>query len=247
MTKLLLLLFSGAKFGKVLLTSGSMLLSVVVYAFIFGWWYAVGFVLLIFVHEMGHYVAARRRGLDVGAPTFIPFVGAWIQLKDLPHDAETEAYVGLGGPLVGTIGALVCYFLARTYHSDLLLALSYSGFFLNLFNMIPLSPFDGGRITAVISPRLWLVGAPILVAMFFWRPSPLLILMALLAAPQVWKAIKFDRNAPENRVYYSVPAAKRWEYGFWYVGLIAFLATMSYDVHEMLQSVRVTHQGANAL
>ena len=61
------------------------------YALVFGWWYAVGFVLLIFVHEMGHYLAARQRGLDVGAPTFIPFVGAWIELKDMPHDVETEA------------------------------------------------------------------------------------------------------------------------------------------------------------
>src|SRR5262245_8185510 len=120
-----------------------MLLSVFVYAFIFGWWYAVGFVVLLLVHEMGHYVAARRRGLDVGAPTFIPFVGAWIELKQMPHDAETEAYVGFAGPLVGSLGALACYFLARNYDSDLLLALSYAGFFLNLFNLIPISPFDG--------------------------------------------------------------------------------------------------------
>jgi Zn-dependent protease len=105
--KLLLLLFSGLKFGKILTTSGTMLLSIAVYAWIFGWWYAVGFVVLMFVHEMGHYLAARQRGLDVGAPTFIPFVGAWIQLKDLPHDAETEAYVGLGGPLVGTGGGVL--------------------------------------------------------------------------------------------------------------------------------------------
>ncbi len=224
-----------------------MLISVVVYAFIFGWWYAVGFVALIFVHEMGHYLAARRRGLDVGAPTFIPFVGAWIQLKDLPHDAETEAYIGLAGPVVGTLGALACYFFARSYNSDLLLALSYSGFFLNLFNLIPLSPFDGGRVTAVISPKLWLIGVPILVAMFFYRPSPLLILMALLAAPQVWKAIKFDPNAPENAAYYTVSSRKRWEYGIWYVGLAVFLAIMSHDVHEMLQGVRMSRGGAETM
>lgn len=236
--KLLLLLFSGLKFGKLFTTGGTMLLSVVVYAFIFGWWYAVGFVLLLFIHEMGHFLAARQRGLKVGAPTFIPFVGAWIQLKEMPHNAETEAYVGLAGPLIGSLGALVCYFLARSYHSDLLLALSYSGFFLNLFNLIPLSPFDGGRITAVISPKLWLVGVPILVAMFFYRPSPMLILMALLAAPQVWKALRFDPNAPENAAYYSVSPGKRWEYGIWYVGLALFLAVMTHDVHEMLQGVR---------
>ncbi len=233
--KLLLLLFSGLKFGKILTTGGTMLLSIAVYAWIFGWWYAVGFVVLMFVHEMGHYLAARQRGLDVGAPTFIPFVGAWIQLKDLPHDAETEAYVGLGGPLLGTVGAVVCYFFARSWQSDLLLAIAYSGLFLNLFNMIPLSPFDGGRITAVLTPRVWLLGVPVLVALFMYRPSPLLILMALLAAPQAWKAWKYDASAPENAAYYGVSTRTRIEYGTWYLLLTAFLAVMAHDVHEMLQ------------
>ncbi len=105
------------------------------------------------------------RGLDVGAPTFIPFVGAWIELKTMPHDAETEAYIGVAGPLAGTAGAVLCYLIARSYDSDLMLALSYAGFFINLFNLIPLSPFDGGRITAVLSPRVWLLGVPILVAL----------------------------------------------------------------------------------
>lgn len=148
MTKLLLLLFSGAKLGKVAASGGTMLISLVAYAFVFGWRYAAGFVMLLFVHEMGHYVAARRRGLDVGAPTFIPFVGASVQLKTLPHDAETEAYVGLGGPLLGTVGALVCYFIARDSGLTWLLAVSYAGFFLNLFNLIPMSPFE-----AAASPR----------------------------------------------------------------------------------------------
>jgi len=128
MLKTLIALFAVFKFSKVLLTGGTMLISVFAYTFIFGFWYAVGFVLLIFVHEMGHYIAARQRGLAVGAPTFIPFVGAWISMKDLPHNVEVEAYVGLAGPVLGTVGALVCYFLAREYDSNLLLALSYAGF-----------------------------------------------------------------------------------------------------------------------
>ncbi|MDB5813835.1 MAG: site-2 protease family protein [Rhodocyclales bacterium] len=231
MIKLLLLLLSGAKFAKLLTTGGTMLLSVIVYAWIYGWWYAVGFVVLLFCHEMGHYVAARQRGLPVGAPTFIPFVGAWIQLKEMPHDAETEAYVGMAGPLAGTLASVVCYFLARSQGSNLLLAISYSGFFLNLFNMIPLPPFDGGRITAAISRRVWLVGVPVLIALFIWRPSPILILMAILAAPQVWRSLKGDVDTGE---YYNVPAAKRFEYGVLYVGLIAYLAIMTHDVHEML-------------
>jgi Zn-dependent protease len=237
MTKLLLLLFTGAKFGKLLLTGGSMLVSVFAYAWLFGWRYAVGFVLLLFVHEMGHYIAARQRGLNVGAPTFIPFVGAWVELKDMPHDAETEAYVGLGGPLLGTVGALACYFLARDQDSNLLLAIAYSGFFLNLFNLIPLSPFDGGRITAVLSPRIWFLGVPVLVALFFWRPSPMLILMALLASPQLLKAIRYKSDSEEARTYYAVSAATRFEYGFYYLALAVFLAMMTHDVHEMLRGV----------
>ncbi len=238
MIKLFLLLLSGAKFGKVLASGGTMLLSLVVYAFIYGWKYAAGFIALLFVHEMGHYMAARQRGLAVGLPTFIPFLGAWIELKQLPHDAETEAWVGLGGPAVGTLGALLCYVMARAWQIDWLLAVAYAGFFLNLFNMIPLSPLDGGRITAVLSPRVWLFGVPVLVALFFWWPSPMLILVALLAAPQLWKAIKFRKSSEEGQTYYAVSAAKKWEYGFYYLVLVAFLATMSYETHELLQARR---------
>ncbi len=235
MLKLLAMLFAAGKLGKVALTGGTMLISVFAYALVFGWWYAVGFVLLIFVHEMGHFIAARQRGLAVGAPTFIPFLGAWIEMKDQPHDVETEAYVGMAGPLLGTAGALVCYFLARSYDSNLLLALAYAGFFINLFNLIPLSPFDGGRITAVLSPRVWLLGVPILIAIFFWRPSPMLILMALIAAPQVVKAFKYDAAAPENVAYYSVSLSHKIAYGTLYLALAAYLAVMSHDVHEMLR------------
>ena len=234
MIKLLLLLLSGAKFGKLALSGGTMLLSVVAYAFVFGWKYAVGFVALLFVHEMGHYVAARQRGLAVGAPTFIPFVGAWIELKQMPHDAETEAHVGLGGPLLGSIGALVCYWLARSYDATWLLAVAYAGFFLNLFNLIPLSPFDGGRVTAVLSPRLWLLGVPILGALFLWRPSPMLLIVALLAAPQVWKAWHFRKDSAEAQTYYAASAAVKWQYGLMYLALTGFLAVMTHDVHAML-------------
>lgn len=244
MGKLLLLLLSGAKLGKLLTTGGSMLVSVLVYSWIFGWRYALGFVLLLFVHEMGHYVAARYKGLDVGAPTFIPFVGAWIALKDKPHDAQTEAFIGLGGPLLGSIAALLVYFWARSEGSNLLLAVAYSGFFLNLFNLIPLSPFDGGRITAVLSPRIWLLGVPVLAAMFWFRPSPMLILIAVLAAPQVVKAWKYRSDSEEAKTYYAVPSAIKWEYGIYYMALLIFLAIMSHDVHEMLQaSAAVRVQG----
>jgi len=233
--KLLLLLLGGAKFGKLLTTGGTMLLSIGVYALIWGWRYAAGFVALLFCHEMGHYLAAKQRGLKVGMPTFIPFVGAWIELKEQPMNAETEAYVAMAGPLAGTAAALVCYVLARSEGSDLLLAISYSGFFLNLFNLIPVPPLDGGRMTGVVSRKFWLLGAPVLVGVFMWRPSPMLILVALLAAPHVLKAVRGGGEAPG---YYATPAVKRIEYALLYLGLTAYLAVMSHDVHEMLAAVR---------
>ncbi len=236
MGKLLAGLFAAGKLGKLLITGGSMILSMFVYSLTFGWMYAVGFVLLIFFHEMGHYVAARNRGLNVGAPTFIPFVGAWIQLKDLPHDAHTEAYVGLAGPLAGTLAAIGCYWIARSENSQLMLALAYSGFMLNLFNLIPLSPLDGGRITAVISPKVWLLGVPLLVALFFYSPSPMLILIAILALPQLKAALQKDGGASEMpEGYYEVDASVRVNYAVFYLGLGSFLAIMSYELHKVLQ------------
>ena len=231
-----MLLLGAGKFGKVLLTSGTMLVSVFSYSFIFGWPYAVGFVLLIFVHEMGHYIAARQRGLKVGAPTFIPFVGAWIELQSLPHDAETEAYIGLAGPVAGTLGAFACYVLARQQGSELLMALAYAGFMLNLFNLLPISPLDGGRITGAISPRLWWVGAPLLIALFMWRPSPMLVLIALIAAPQLMASLRGNASRPAG--YYDIPLATRVNYGCGYLGLVCVLALLTFELHGVLQAAR---------
>lgn len=228
--KALAALLLAGKLGKVLTSGGTMLLSVFAYAFVFGWWYAVGFVVLLFIHEMGHYLAARKRGLPAGLPTFIPFVGAWIQLKEQPMDAETEAFVGIAGPMLGSAAAFVCYMLARETGSGLLMALAYAGFFLNLFNLIPLSPLDGGRIVSVISPRIWLLGVPILVGLFFWIPSPLLVLIAILALPHVW-AVLSGRAALDSR-YYQTPRAVRVEYAAQYLALAGFLAIMAFEAHE---------------
>ena len=236
--KLVLALLAAGKLGKVLFSGGTMLLSVLAYGLVFGLPYAAGFVALLLVHEMGHFLAARQRGLDVGLPTFLPFVGAWIELKEQPRDAETEAWIGFAGPLLGSLAALACYFAARETDSKLLLALSYAGFFLNLFNLIPLSPFDGGRITAVLSPRIWLLGVPVLVGLFLWRPSPILVIMAILAAPQVLAAWRYDPDDPEHAAYYTASNETRLTYGVYYIGLLGFLAVMAHDTHEMLGGLR---------
>ena len=222
------------KFGKILTTSGTMLLSLAVYSTIFGWRYAAGFIVLLFVHEMGHYIAMKQRGLNAGAPVFIPFVGAFIQMKDQPHDAETEAYVAIAGPLLGSVAAFAAYIYGQNTGSHLWLAIAYAGFFLNLFNLIPLSPLDGGRITAVLSPRVWFLGVPILIAAFFYSPSPILILIAIMALPQLAAAWRYDPNAPESRAYYGIPTATKIEYGAMYLALAVALAFMTFRVHEEL-------------
>ena len=231
MSTIAALLFAG-KLGKFLFSGGTMVLSVFAYALVFGWPYAVGFVALLFIHEMGHFLAAKRRSLNVGLPTFIPFVGAWIQLKEQPMDAETEAFVGIAGPMLGSAAAFLCYILARESGSKLLMALAYAGFVLNLFNLIPLSPLDGGRIVSVVSPRLWFWGVPILVALFFWIPSPMLVLIAVLALPQLWKA--FQDRSIEDSAYYRVAPAVRLEYAVQYLALAGFLAIMAFVAHEAL-------------
>jgi Zn-dependent protease len=232
--KLLLLLLASLKWGKIATTGGTMLLSLALYAMVWGWPYAAGFIALMFIHEMGHFIAARQCGLNVGAPTFIPFLGAWIDLKDQPLDVRTEAYVAFAGPLVGTVAAVAIYLWGRWIDSTLMLAIAYAGLFLNLFNLLPVSPLDGGRITAIISPRVWLIGAPLMLAMLFYRPSPVLVIIAIMALPQLLKAWNYDPKAPENVAYYGVPLEAKLQYGGLYLALTAYLGVMTFEVHEML-------------
>ncbi len=237
---LLLLGLAGLKLGKITLTAGSMLLSLAVYAGLWGWQFAAGFVGLLFVHEMGHVLAARVRGLEVSAPAFIPFMGAFITMKQRPDEAE--AYVAYGGPFLGTLACFAVYFWARAEDSMLGLAVSYSGFFLNLFNLLPVSPLDGGRITGVLGPRIWLLGAPVMLAALLYQPSPMLVVIAVLAFPQLLAAWRYDPALPENQAYYGrIAAETKLEYTVLYLALLVLLAIMTYQVHELLAGVHGGH------
>src|SRR5207247_2830079 len=162
------LLIPVLKFFPVLLkTGGTMFLTIWLYAQAWGWWFALGFVLLIFVHECGHLIAAKRIGLKVGAPVFIPFMGAFIALKEAPKNAWIEAQVGIGGPLLGTAGAAMCDGLYLVSGYALFRALAYTGFLLNLFNLAPIGVLDGGRIVTALSPWLWLVGLGVVGELLF--------------------------------------------------------------------------------
>jgi len=230
--KALLAVLLAGKLGKILLSGGSMLVSIAVYAEMFGWKYAVGFVLLLLCHEMGHYIAAKQRGLDVGLPTFIPFVGAWINLKTQRLNPETQAYVGMAGPLLGSTGAFLVYLTAVYYQLHWLLAIAYAGFVLNLFNLIPVVPLDGGHIVAVITPKIWIIGVPMLVALYFWRPSPLLIIVAILALPRAWAAMR--GTIPAQTESQLTGNGLKARYAAEYLGLVCFLTLIAFEVHSQL-------------
>ena len=160
------------------------------------------------------------------------FVGAWINLKSQFRDPETEAFVGLAGPLLGTVGAFVVYLVAIQYQYPWLLAIAYSGFVLNLFNLIPVVPLDGGHIVAVISPKIWIIGVTMLVALYFWRPSPLLIIIAILALPKAWAVIR-GTPTTDMQAQIASPAIKV-RYAAEYIGLLCFLTLMAFEVHDHL-------------
>lgn len=210
------------KFLPILLkTGGTMVLSIWAYALAWGWMFAVGFVLLIFVHECGHLLVARFFGLKVGAPVFIPFMGALIALKDAPKDAWMEAWVGIGGPLLGAGGAVVCEVLFVVSGNPLFRALAYTGFFLNLFNLAPIGVLDGGRIVTALSPWLWLVGAAVMVALLVIHPNFLIGLILLISLPRLWSL--FRKKSDEQRRYFEVTPARRLVMAGMYFGLIVFL------------------------
>src|SRR3954470_1194818 len=128
---------------KLLTTSGTMLVSVAAYSLIWGWTFAVGFVLLLLVHELGHVIQLRREGIKASAPFFIPFLGAVVSAKSLGDNATAEARVGLAGPVLGSLGALACLGVYAVTGDEFWKALAFTGFFLNLFNLAPVVPLDG--------------------------------------------------------------------------------------------------------
>jgi Zn-dependent protease len=235
--KLKFIILPALKFFPVILkTGGTMLLSIWVYAMVFGLWFAVGFILLIFVHECGHLVAARKCGLKVGAPVFIPFMGAFIALKEAPRNAWIEAQVGIGGPMLGTLGAGLCEVIYLVTDNPMFQALAYTGFFLNLFNLTPVGFLDGGRIVTALSPWLWVVGFVVILGLTIAQPNFILILILIFSVPRLFSL--FRRKSDEEQRFYEVTPGQRWTMALMYFGLIALLVIgmqITHIPHETLQ------------
>lgn len=208
---------------KLLATFGSMAVSIAAYGLLFGFPFAVGLVLLLLLHETGHVIQMRREGIEASAPVFIPFLGAIIAAKSLGEDAAAEARVGLAGPVAGTIATLVPLALWIATGNEFWRALAYVGFLLNLFNLLPVVPLDGGRAMAALSPAIWLLGLAGLLALAIVYPSPILFMVLVFGAIESWRRWK-ARATPESQAYYAIPTRTRALVGIVYLGLAAALS-----------------------
>jgi Zn-dependent protease len=201
-----------------------MFVSVAAYAWIWGLPFAAGFVALLFVHEMGHVIALRREGIKASAPMFIPFLGAVISARSLGENALAEARVGLAGPILGSLGSAACILVWHATGNDIWRALAFTGFFLNLFNLLPVVPLDGGRAMAAMAPWMWFLGFAALIPLLFVFHNPIMLIILVFAGIEThrrWKARK--RGGEQAQSYYRVKPLDRALVAAVYLSLIALL------------------------
>jgi Zn-dependent protease len=223
--------------AKLLTTSATMLVSVAAYALIWGWTFAVGFVLLLFVHEMGHVIQLRREGIKASAPMFIPFLGAVVAAKSLGKNALAEARVGLAGPVLGSLGALAAALIGVATGNPFWYALAFTGFFLNLFNLLPVVPLDGGRAMAAMAPWMWFAGFAGLVGVAIVFPNPIMLLILLIGGLETWRRWKARKSGdPKQAAYYKVTPTHRVLVAGVYIGLIAALA-VGMDLTHVVRTI----------
>lgn len=220
----------GLIFGKVFTTGGTMLLSIWYYAQLWGWKYAVGFVFAILIHELGHVYAAYQQGIPVSAPVFIPGMGAMILHKSSDHSVWSDAEIGYGGPLWGVSMGVFYLIGANYFSSPLLQALAYTTFLLNLFNLMPIMPLDGGWITRAVSPRLWIVGVLGMGGLMFTGHirNPLVFILILAALPQVWRGLRYGHKDHGQE---GLSNTQRMKMGLKYIGLVAVTAWLMGEAH----------------
>jgi len=209
-------------------TLGTMLLSIGAYALEWGWLFATGFVLLIFVHEMGHAVAMRLEGIPAGAPVFIPFVGAFIAMKGQPRDAAAEARVAMAGPVAGSLAAWATLWAGVELDQPLLRALGHTAVLINLFNLIPVSPLDGGRIVTAFTRTYWVIGYAVGIGALLATRSPLLLIVLLVG---LWSLVQRWRHPAPG--YDALSPRQRGLIALAYAALIlALVATLSVGATE---------------
>ena len=227
------------KFAPALISAA---VSVVVYSLFFGWEFALGIVASLFIHEMGHALVMKLKGIPVGGLIFIPLLGAAVTMRQMPANAKDEAEVGIAGPIAGAIAASVCLVLAQLTPNirTIWAPLAYFGFFINLFNLVPIVPFDGGRVLAAIDRRIWILGFAGLLIYQIWlwmngNFSIFLLFFIIIAATQLWS--RGNANTPESKAYYDVPLGTRITLALVYFGLAVVLVIGMTISHALMPIV----------
>ncbi len=222
---------------KLLATAGTMLVSIAAYALIWGFPFAFGFVVLLLVHETGHVIQLRREGIKASAPMFIPFLGAVISARSLGENALAEARVGLAGPILGTAGSAACILIWHATGNDIWRALAFTGFFLNLFNLLPVVPLDGGRAMAAMAPWMWFAGFAGLIALAVVFPNPIILIIVIFGGLETYRRWKLRKHGGEQQqAYYRVRPRDRALVAAVYLSLIALLV-VGMDATQLTRAI----------
>jgi Zn-dependent protease len=210
----------------------TMVLSIGLYAVEWGLPFAIGFVLLIFVHECGHAIVLRMEGIPAGAPVFIPFLGAVIAMRGMPRDAYVEAKVGIGGPILGSVAAWAVLATGLWSGSAMLVNIGHAGILINLFNLLPVSPLDGGRIAGAFGRAVWIWGYALGMLALLVTRSPLLLVVLIAGLFTLWQ--RWNHPVPG---YHDIQRSRRLAVGVGYATLVIALALtlpVGLDLHPGL-------------
>ncbi|ODS38845.1 MAG: hypothetical protein A7315_11725, partial [Candidatus Altiarchaeales archaeon WOR_SM1_79] len=211
----------------------SMLISVGAYALIFGLPFAIGIIVMIFVHETGHWLALRYYGVNVSSPIFVPFLGAAVFMKGMPKRVYHEAITASAGPAFGFLITIAFFVIGIAQQSGLFLALAYFSGFINLFNLIPFGFLDGGRIAKVLSKKMWILGALMLVALFIVRPNPFFLIILILLGLGYFA----EKNQQLSKDYYEIEFNERLIIAAVYISLLGILGLLTVLSYEYLQTI----------
>jgi len=212
--------FEGFGLPQFAVAGASMAVSIAAYAIKAPLSLVLGFVIIILIHEIGHAVVIRAKGLRAGVMVFIPFIGGAVTLKDQPRSAYDDAQIGLAGPIAGTAASLIVLQIYKWTDSPLYLAIAAAGFAVNLLNLLPIGMLDGGRISAAVTKWMWVFGGGALVYKVVKQPNPLMLVVLLLVAFQVYASIAREKD---DKSFYDVTMSQRAAIAVAYFSLVVFL------------------------
>jgi Zn-dependent protease len=204
--------------------------SFAIYALLLGWQFGLGFMALLLIHEMGHFVVIRAKGLPAGLPIFIPLLGAFVTMRRTPLSVRDEAEIALAGPLAGTVGGVICLLVYWQTRLPVMLPLAYFSFYINLLNLIPVGPLDGARVTAAISKWIWPLGLAGVAIGAWYTHDPLLIILGIFGAYQL--VSRFSEAGRSS--YYAISMGARVYITLLYFGLAAVLAFATFTIQPLM-------------